>query len=47
MIGIYAIHNKINGKFYIGQSVNIQYRWKQHKNALKSNKHENKHLQSA
>ena len=47
MTGVYAIHNKINDKFYIGQSVNIAYRWKQHKNALKNSKHENKHLQSA
>lgn len=28
MIGIYKIQNKINGKCYIGQSVNIESRWK-------------------
>lgn len=25
--GIYKIENKINGKLYIGQSVNIEKRW--------------------
>lgn len=28
--GIYIIKNKINDKVYIGQSVNIERRWKQH-----------------
>lgn len=28
--GIYKITNKINQKIYIGQSKNIEYRWKQH-----------------
>ena len=31
--GIYKIQNKINGKIYIGQSVNIEKRWNKHKNA--------------
>ena len=31
MIGIYRITNKINGKCYIGQSVNIKQRWKNHR----------------
>ena len=31
MIGIYKITNKINGKSYIGQSVNIQKRFNAHK----------------
>ena len=30
MIGIYKILNKTNGKIYIGQSVNIERRWKEH-----------------
>lgn len=47
MIGIYKIENKINGKIYIGQSVNIKKRWKHHKYDLDNNKHANKHLQSA
>lgn len=29
--GIYKIKNNINGKLYIGQSVNIEKRWKNHK----------------
>lgn len=31
MIGIYKITNQVNGKSYIGQSINIQQRWKQHR----------------
>lgn len=30
MIGIYKITNNINGKIYVGQSINIYERWKQH-----------------
>ena len=30
MIGIYCIKNKLNGKCYIGQSIHIEERWKQH-----------------
>lgn len=36
MIGIYKIVNKVNGKMYIGQSVNIAERWKNHKIDAKS-----------
>ena len=39
MIGIYKIENKVNGKVYIGQSVNIESRWKGHKSNLRNNKH--------
>ena len=31
MIGIYKITNLINQKVYIGQSINIQQRWEEHK----------------
>lgn len=31
MIGIYKITNNINGKVYIGQSIDINKRWKEHK----------------
>ena len=31
MIGIYKITNKINGKAYVGQSVNIETRWLKHR----------------
>lgn len=31
MIGIYLIENKINGKKYVGQSIDIERRWKDHR----------------
>lgn len=34
LCGVYKIANNINGKVYIGQSVNIKNRWKDHINAL-------------
>ena len=34
--GIYKIENKINGKSYIGQSANIERRWKSHRVSSKS-----------
>lgn len=36
IIGIYKVTNLINGKVYIGQSIDIRKRWRQHKNAAKS-----------
>ena len=39
MIGIYKITNKINNKIYIGQSKDIERRWKQHINNSKNIKH--------
>ena len=45
--GIYMILNHANDKIYIGQSIDIKTRWKQHKSNLNCNRHENKHLQSA
>ncbi len=47
MIGIYKIENKINGKVYIGQSIDIKTRWYNHQKELNRNKHHNKHLQNA
>ena len=47
MIGIYKITNLVNGKIYIGQSVEIEARWYQHINELDNNKHNNNHLQRA
>ena len=31
MIGIYKITNNINGKIYVGQSISIERRWREHK----------------
>ena len=31
MVGIYKITNKVNNKVYIGQSVDVKRRWRQHK----------------
>ena len=45
--GIYQITNKVNGKFYIGSSIQIEIRWKQHINALKKGNHCNKKLQNS
>ena len=45
--GVYAIVNKINGKKYIGSSVNIAQRWRQHVHLLRKNRHHSSHLQSA
>lgn len=45
--GIYQIKNVINGKRYIGSTVNLNQRFKDHKKLLRANKHPNKHLQSA
>lgn len=47
LIGIYQIKNLINGKIYIGQSIDIEKRWSTHRTELKYNNHHNIHLQSA
>jgi group I intron endonuclease len=47
MIGIYKIRNKINGKFYIGSSININHRWTIHTNSLKRGDHHSIVLQRA
>lgn len=45
--GIYKITNKVNGKFYIGQSSNIASRFQVHKSLLSRGKSHNPHLQSS
>lgn len=45
IIGIYKIENLINSKVYIGQSLNITQRWKEHKYSLVNNVHINEYLQ--
>lgn len=47
LTGIYLIINTINGKIYIGSSVDIIQRWFEHASALDRNMHKNKHLQAA
>ena len=36
MVGIYKIENKLNGKIYIGQALDIDLRINQHKDAIKT-----------
>ena len=38
MIGIYKITNKLTNKAYIGQSIDIKRRWKEHRYNIGSNK---------
>lgn len=45
--GIYKITNLIDGKIYIGQTVNYKKREKRHLNSLKNGNHHNEHLQRA
>lgn len=46
MRGIYKITNEDTGKVYIGESMNIDRRWKEHKEDLNNNTHTNKKLQN-
>lgn len=43
--GVYAITNIVNGKVYIGCTVNIKARWHHHRSRLRCNKHRNIYLQ--
>ncbi len=45
--GIYKILNKLNKKVYIGSSLNIKNRWKNHLKLLVKNKHHSLYLQHA
>lgn len=44
--GIYYIKSKHNNKLYVGQSIDIQARWRKHTSKLKDNKHHSIHLQN-
>ena len=35
-VGIYKIENLINGQCYIGQSINIELRWRRHKDVIET-----------
>lgn len=45
--GIYCIENINNNKKYIGQSVDVQDRWRKHKSELEHHVHHNSYLQNA
>ena len=45
--GLYKITNIVNGKYYIGCTVNIERRFAEHRRNLRLNKHANPHLQNA
>lgn len=45
--GVYMIVNKVDGKFYVGSSKDIQQRVWSHISAFKKGKHANKHMQNA
>lgn len=44
---IYKIENKIDGKVYIGSTVNLKNRYKHHRSQLRGNRHHSRHLQFA
>lgn len=43
--GIYKISSLIDGREYVGSSINIHKRWVSHKNDLLKNRHKNKKIQ--
>jgi hypothetical protein len=45
--GVYKIINTVNGKIYVGSSVDIRGRFNSHKSDLRQNKHGNSKLQNA
>lgn len=45
--GVYLIRNTVNGKVYVGSSIDIGKRWRQHINGLNAGRHRSPHLQSA
>lgn len=45
--GIYKIENKVNGKIYIGSSIDINKRWRYHVSDFEANRHCNSYFQNA
>lgn len=45
--GIHKIVNKINNHYYVGSSINILRRWRNHRVYLEKGKHNNDYLQNA
>lgn len=46
-IGVYQITNKVNGKSYIGSSIQIESRWVEHRYLLNKGSHHSPKLQNA
>ena len=47
MIGIYKITNLLNGKCYVGQSIDIEKRWAEHKSIYNHPRCSNYHIYRA
>jgi plasmid stability protein len=45
--GVYSIHSCVNGRSYIGSSVDVMHRWQCHRKELRNGVHGNTHLQRA
>ncbi len=45
--GIYALHNNVSNKIYVGSARCISRRWHEHIKNLRNNTHKNLHLQSS
>jgi len=46
MIAIYEIRNNITGRVYVGSSVDVAKRWRDHKSALKTGIHKSRSMQT-
>ena len=44
---IYKIRNIVNGKFYVGSTIDARVRFQAHKRKLRAGKHQSPHMQSA
>jgi group I intron endonuclease len=47
LASIYKIESKIDGKVYVGSTVNFKNRYKHHRTQLRANRHHSRHLQFA
>ena len=45
--GVYCIKNKVSGKVYVGESIDIRRRWDSHRADLEKGDHYNEILRSA
>ena len=44
---IYKIRNLINEKFYVGSTIHVKVRFREHRKQLRGNRHHSKHLQAS